>query len=138
MQRILRSIAMATALAAALGTSADAADFCIDEGGSIFVGQAFKVPGKGKCKTWKGFLLVPGLPVAISAGTGCTTSDGSALKLHVVSSRAADFSSSYITMPLPSLTGGTNDEIVPELSSKRTHFTGLTAAPCDPKKVPVP
>lgn len=138
MDRIFRSIALATALATALPAAARAADFCIDEGGSIFVAQGFKVPDKGKCKTWKGFLLVPGLPVAISAGTGCTTSDGSALKLHLVSSRAADFSSSYITMPLPSLTGGTNDEIVPELGSTRVHFTGLTAGPCNPKKVPVP
>src|SRR5262245_54111070 len=133
MKRILCSIAMATVLTTSLGTAAHAADFCVDEGGVIFVGQGFKVPGKGKCKTWKGFLLVPGLAVSISAGTGCTTSDGSALKLHVVSSRATDFSSSYITMPLPSLTGGTNDEVVPEFGPGRSHFTGLTAGPCDPK-----
>jgi hypothetical protein len=120
---------------------ARAADFCVvpvPGSGSQFVGKDFRMPGKGKCKAWNGILITSFSDVSVTTGTGCTSSDGTTLRLHLVSAREALAFNDYIVLPLPALTGGTADEIVAQFGSSVTHFTGVTAGKCDPKSIPIP
>ncbi len=98
-----------------LGGSARAADFCIQVqpmDSTRYVGKNFRVPGPGKCKAWHGVYLPSFAPVSVSTGTACTSSDGSTLRINLVTSRETVAFNDYIVLPLPSLTGGTIDEVV--------------------------
>ena len=68
-----------------------AADYCIatnggfGHGGSTFVGKNFVLPAAGLCAPWSGFTKTASSVIAISAGTGCRSSDGKALELTISS-----------------------------------------------------
>jgi hypothetical protein len=44
----------------------------------------------------------------------------------------------YIVLPLPSLTGGTLDEVVAQFGASVLHIDGITAAKCEPKNISIP
>jgi hypothetical protein len=51
-----------------------AADFCITETsppGLTYVGQNFKIPGKGKCKPWTGFVSLTAVPLGVPVHWYC-------------------------------------------------------------------
>jgi hypothetical protein len=126
---------------AVLGGTASAADFCITVSPpdtTHYVGRGFTVPGKGKCKAWNGVFLPSFANVSVTTGTGCRSSDGTTLRLHLVSMRETVAFNDYIVLPLPSLTGGTLDEVVAQFGSSVTHIDGISAAKCNPKDNPIP
>lgn len=136
--RIALPVALMLAL---LGSTANAADFCIVVNpldSTKYVGKGFKVPPKGKCKSWDGVYLPSFANVSVSTGTGCTSSDGTTLRLHLVTARETVAFNDYIVLPLPSLTGGTLDEVVAQFGSSVLHIDGISAAKCDPKAYPIP
>ena len=125
----------------AIATAAHAADFCITVSPSDptkYVGKSFKVPGKGKCKTWNGVYLPSFAPVSVSTGTGCTSSDGTTLRINLVTSRDGVAFNDYIVLPLPELTNGTLFEIVPQFGDSPLNITGISASKCDAKENPIP
>jgi hypothetical protein len=144
MRTTMKAAALATLLATLLPAAAwaGAGDFCIHPsiGGATFVGKKFKPPRPGQCRAWNGFLLLSVTPVAVSTGTACTASDGSALRLQLTSARAASAFVDYIVLPLPAATGGTLDEFLVGQSgtSPSFHLGGMEQVACDPKRVPVP
>lgn len=124
-----------------LGAAAHAADFCIVVGpndSTKYVGKGFKVPGKGKCKSWNGVYLPSFAPVSVSTGTGCTSSDGTTLRINLATSRNGVAFNDYVVLPLPDLTNGTLFEIVPQYGNNPLNLTGITASKCDPKDNPIP
>ena len=68
-----------------------AADFCIatnggfGNGGSTFIGKGFVLPAAGLCAPWAGFTKTASTVIAISAGTGCRSTDGKSLELSISS-----------------------------------------------------
>lgn len=136
--RIAALLALALAL---LGGTALAADLCISVNppdSTHYVGRGFTIPGKGKCKAWNGVYLPSFANVSITTGTGCTSSDGTTLRLHLVSMRETVAFNDYIVLPLPSLSGGTLDEVVAQFGSTVTHIDGISAAKCNAKDNPIP
>lgn len=59
------------------------------------------------------------------------------LRIHVISMRASVAFHDYIVLPLPALTGGTLDEIVPQFGTPPLHLTGIFASKC-PETEPIP
>jgi hypothetical protein len=74
---------------------ANAADYCIatnggfGKGGSSFIGKNFVLPAAGNCLPWSGFTKTATTVIAISAGTGCRSSDGKVLELTISSTDPA-------------------------------------------------
>jgi hypothetical protein len=135
------TLAVAAMVVAALAGAARAGDFCIQVGPSDptkYVAKSFKVPSAGKCKTWNGVYLPSFAPVSVSTGTACTSSDGANLRINLVTSRETVAFNDYIVLPLPSLAGGTLDEMVPQFGPSVLHITGISAAKCEPSNVPIP
>lgn len=58
------------------------------------------MPGRGKCKSWNGVYLPSFAAVSISTRTGCTSSDGTMLRLNLVTSRLGVAFNDYIELPL--------------------------------------
>lgn len=71
----------------------------------IAVGIGFKVPSKGKCKTWSGF--VPEGSNITTAGVGCTSSDATNLSLTLTSTSEVGewVETDAISLSLPAQTG---------------------------------
>jgi hypothetical protein len=69
----------------------NAADYCVatnggfGNGGSSFVGKDFVLPAAGKCVKWSGYVKTASTVVAISAGTGCRSTNGKVFELTVFS-----------------------------------------------------
>jgi hypothetical protein len=121
--------------------SARAADFCIQvqpNDSTRYVGKSFRVPGPGKCRPWNGVYLPSFASVSVSTGTACTSSDGSTLRINLVSSRETVAFNDYIVLPLPALTGGTLDEVVAQFGPDVLHIDGISAGKCTPSNVPIP
>jgi hypothetical protein len=138
------SLAAATLLAPG---PAAAADYCITFGGDpdiVFVGKNFRLPAPGQCKPWHGFLVrdFPALfDVSIATGTGCASSDGDVLRLHLGLVRENVSFQVYIILPLPAATGGILREYVTGQSGfgpSTTSLSILEGSACDPRKVRVP
>jgi hypothetical protein len=141
MRPLRRSIALAVLVFGLVAGASHAADLCIvvNPGDTTrYVGRGFAIPAKGKCKPWSGVYLPSFANVSVSTGTGCTSSDGATLRLHLVTARENVAFNDYIVLPLPSLTGGTLDEVVAQFGSTVTHIPGITASKCDPKANPIP
>jgi hypothetical protein len=144
--RALR-IVLATFLAIALSKAvAQAGDFCITQTGGLgltYVGKAFTIPFKGKCKSWLGFTTVIGVPV-ISTGTGCTTSSGTSLHLGITTPAPTDSAgviSDDIILPLPLGPTGTDAQQVLNASgvgSDKFVPSTVTGGSCFPSVVPIP
>ena len=129
-----------TLLSLLLG-AAHAADFCVTVSptdSTKYVGKGFKVPRPGKCKAWNGVYLPSFAAVSVSTGTGCTSSDGTTLRINLVTSRETVAFNDYIVLPLPELTNGTLAEIVPQFGNDTLNLTGITAAKCSAKENPIP
>jgi len=126
---------------AAIAPAAYAADFCITvspNDSTKYVGKGFRVPGKGKCKPWNGVYLPSFAAVSVSTGTGCTSSDGTKLRINLVTSRDGVAFNDYIVLPLPDMTNGTLFEVVPQYENSTVNLTGITATKCDAKDNPIP
>ena len=105
-----------------------AKDLCLTIGSGsppyLLIGKGFTVPSKGKCKPWTGLTeqgpTVGSSTNSPSAGTACTSSDGSHMNLTITTSfpSSGDFFLDSISVALPGLTGtdfnarlGTGDTI---------------------------
>jgi hypothetical protein len=120
---------------------ARAGDFCIlvsPPDTTKYVGKGFSVPGKGKCKSWNGMYLPSFAAVSISTGTACTSSDGTMLRINLVTSRVGVAFNDYIQLPLPDLTNGTLWEVVPQFGNGPITISGISAAKCSPEDNPIP
>ena len=68
--------------------------------------------GRGTGSTLPSFAAV-----SVSTGTACTSSDGTMLRINLVSSRATVAFNDYFVLPLPDLTNGTLAEIMPQFDN---------------------
>jgi hypothetical protein len=59
-------------------------------GGTTFIGTNFEVPAEGACAPWSGFTKTASTVILTTSGTGCLSSDGTALTVSV-SSADPDF-----------------------------------------------
>ena len=81
----------------------NAADYCIKvnngfgNGGTSFIGKGFALPAAGACQPWSGFAKTASSVIAISAGTGCRSSDGKVLELTISSTDPAYLGSGVIS-----------------------------------------
>jgi hypothetical protein len=112
-----------------------AKDFCLTINSSTYVliGKGFTVPLKGRCKPWTG-LTVQSNFNSPSAGTGCTSSDGSHLNFTITTTfpDSGLFFLDTITLALPALTG---TDFNVEIGSTPGSFSAVGAF-CAP--VPIP
>jgi len=121
--------------------NARASDFCITEStglGLTFVGKSFKIPGKGKCKPWIGFVKSgANYP---SSGTACTTSDGSEVSVSITTAPFDGITNSlvdFFSFSLPGL--GSMDASELPLGGSPTFASGTaTAGTCNPPKQTIP
>ena len=72
-------------------------------GGTTFVGPGFAVPLGGKCAPWNGFTKTASTVILTTYGTGCLSSDGTALTVAVSSADpeflgAGSIGSDYIAL----------------------------------------
>ena len=124
-----------------LAGTARAADFCITvvpTDSTKYVAKNFRIPGPGKCRSWNGVYLPSFAAVSVPTGTACTSSDGTVLRINLVSSRATVAFNDYFVLPLPDLTNGTLAEIVPQFGNDTLNLTGITAAKCKTTDNPIP
>lgn len=97
-----------------LAPAAQAKDYCLFDQtvpDYILVGRGFTIPAKGKCKPWTGFNAQGGQN-SPTAGTGCTSSDGSHLNLTLTTSfpqNGGDVEIDSITLSLPLQSGMSSD-----------------------------
>jgi hypothetical protein len=138
----IRVFVLALFVFAAIGVGgvAHARDFCLDEGGSTWVGKSFHLPRRGQCKPWNGYLITTFSNVSISTGTGCTSSDGTTFRLRVSSARENVAFVDYMTLPVPGLSGGQLYEWDVGQTNFGPSFTfsSLKQIPCPETNVPVP
>ena len=93
---------------------AQASDYCITFPSAPnfeLVGRGFTIPGKGTCGAWIGF-TPEGSFNSPSAGTGCTSSNGSHLSLTITTSAPehnGNIIIDSITLSLPGATGTDNE-----------------------------
>ena len=112
-----------------------AKDYCVNAGGSIFLGQKFTIPPKGSCKSWVGFTFVFA-GNSPSSGAGCTSSDGKTFNLTITTAEGSAGGAVFIdsmTLSLPAQTGTDNETVV---SSGNINSFSATGAPC--KRGPIP
>jgi hypothetical protein len=72
-------------------------------GGTTFVGPGLAVPAEGKCIPWRGFTKTATTVILTTYGTGCLSSDGTALTVAVSSADpnflgAGNIGSDYIQL----------------------------------------
>jgi len=78
-----------------------ASNYCIatnggwPSGGTTFIGPSFAIPAEGKCTAWLGFTKTASTVVLTTSGTGCLSSDGTALTVAVSSADPSFFGSIY-------------------------------------------
>jgi len=90
-------------------------------------------------RPWTGFFIATFTSdPSLSAGTACTTTDGTNLRISVTSSRASVAFTDTFLLPLPTLANGILDEIVAQFGPTVNHFTGISAGGCNPKTPPLP
>ena len=117
-----------------------AADFCLTS--PPLVGKSFKIPSKGKCKQFVGFLRT-GVPGAWTGGA-CTNSLGTVVHLTVQSLDNFGIESLRIDLSLPALTGS-GEDCVADTNVPGGGLSGgvctsfiTDAVACSPSTVPVP
>ena len=71
--------------------------------GTTFIGPSFAVPSEGKCTPWTGFTKTATTVIVTTYGTGCLSSDGTALTVAVSSADpeflgAGSIGSDYIAL----------------------------------------
>ena len=82
-----------------------ASNYCIatnggwPSGGTTFIGPSFAIPAEGKCAAWLGFTKTASTVVLTTSGTGCLSSDGTALTVAVSSADPSfESASDYIQL----------------------------------------
>ena len=124
-----------------VASAAMAKDYCLTYTGFSVeaVGRGFKIPAKGKCKSWIGFtggsVVTQNVP---TSGTGCTSSDGTHVSLTFTGSNPEDGGNIFIdsvTLALPAQTGTVYETVINNATPVRTTY-GMSGAPCT--KVPIP
>lgn len=125
---------------------ANAEDYCIDFG-TLFhriVGKGFRMPSRGRCKPFYGFVLDGLAPTTNAQVTGsvCVRDDGTKANVHVARGHT-EFSSSPVSsvtysgsLTLPAGTG-TLRVIFAQSGGVINTTYAVTAAPC-PTPIPVP
>jgi hypothetical protein len=114
---------------------AGAKNYCISgfpNGTFVLVGVGFTVPSKGTCKTWTGLTTQNDLN-SPSAGTGCTSSNGTELSLTITTSvpqNAGHIEIDSITLSLPKQTGGTNSTNIKTGVVTSFSGSGITGGAC--------
>lgn len=112
-----------------------AKDFCLTINSSTYVliGKGFTVPLKGRCKAWTG-LTVQSNTNSPSAGTGCTSSDGSHLNFTITTTfpDSGLFFLDTITLTRPAMTG---TDFNVEIGSTPGSFSAVGAF-CAPVSIP--
>jgi hypothetical protein len=123
-----------------------AADFCITEStfpGLTYVGQNFKIPAKGKCKAWIGFVSL-GAQAFPSSGTACTFTNGSELVVSlagVAMSILTMADAAYFQIDLPSMAVSIASDSqlgAGFVTNDVNNVPATTAGPCVPPVHPVP
>jgi hypothetical protein len=98
----------------------------------ILVGVGFTLPAKGTCKTWTGLTTQNDFN-SPSAGTGCTSSNGTELSLTITTSvpqNAGHIEIDSITLSLPKQTGDTNSTNIKAGVVTSFFGSGITGGPC--------
>jgi hypothetical protein len=98
----------------------------------ILVGIGFTLPAKGTCKTWTGLTTQNDFN-SPSAGTGCTSSDGTELSLTITTSvpqNAGHIEIDSITLSLPKQIGDTNSTNIKGGVVTSFFGSGITGGPC--------
>jgi hypothetical protein len=96
-----------------LASAAQAKDYCLFDqtvSSYVLVGRGFTIPAKGACKSWIGFTAQNGFN-SPTAGTGCTSSDGTHLDLTLTTSfpqSGGDVEFDSIELSLPGQSGASN------------------------------
>ena len=117
---------------------AAARDYCISGFANstyVLVGVGFTVPAKGACKTWIGFTAQNG-DNSPSAGTGCTSSNGTELSLTITTSvpqNSGHIEIDSITLALPSQSGETNSTNIKAGVVTSFSGSGITGGFCSGK-----
>jgi len=117
---------------------AGATNYCISgfpNSTYILVGLGFTVPAKGTCKTWTGLTTQNDFN-SPSAGTGCTSSDGSELSLTITTSvpqNSGHIEIDSITLSLPKQTGDTNSTNIKSGVVTSFFGSGISGGPCSVK-----
>jgi hypothetical protein len=121
-----------------------AADFCIIEStfpNLTYVGQNFKIPAKGKCKPWTGFVSLSTL-VFPSTGTACTFTDGSELVVSLAGSTVSILAmadTAYFQIDLPSMAVSISNDAqlgAGLVSGDNNSVPGAIAGPCPVHTIP--
>jgi hypothetical protein len=139
--RSRRRLATAIGLALLHVGVAGAADFCVEYGGVVslsgpykatLVAKSYRPPRKGQCKSFGGVKVYSGLDdKATVTGTGCTTSDGTALHLAWTEFHPGSVLFKRIELPLPLGPAGVAYRLdVGALPT--TYSIPPVAVPCDP------
>ena len=140
----MRNIALASALLVIASAAPARADFCLSTGFATWVGKGFRIPPKGKCKPWNGFLVTTASSIPrVGSGTACRSStDGSthlSLQFTDVRPLIQLVFLDAIELPAPPATTGTYTEFAMAPGSPMSQFSStLQVVPCAPKSVPVP
>jgi hypothetical protein len=116
-----------------------AKNYCIGGFGNpdfVFVGIGFKVPAKGKCTPWTGFVAL-GANLQ-TAGVGCTSSDGSNLSLTLTTGDQPQGWAEIdaISLSLPSQTGEDSGQYIASSSVSSYLDTGIVGAACSTNTIP--
>jgi hypothetical protein len=143
MVRSRTSSVLAIGIVLVLAAVAEAADFCVDlnlnGAANILVGKAFRVPSKGSCKAFSGFIQDTSRDLL--TGNACTDSAGSQVEFNLMGSPAGLGAVHAINLflPLPSLTGGGGEDKVLIGGGIGLLDNSLTAdkVACSPPVVPV-
>jgi hypothetical protein len=140
--RIVLACLLALSISA---VAAQAADFCIVQTGGLgltYVGKAFTIPAKGKCKSWLGFTTIAAAPF-ISTGTACTSTSGAHLRLAITTALPDDGAGVVvddIDIPIPLATGSDGQQILNHADGGSDTFalTTVVGGKCATPVVPIP
>jgi|SRR5208282_1369066 len=100
----------------------------------ILVGLGFTVPAKGTCAAWTGFNKEGNFP---TAGTGCTSSNGSNLSLTLTTGSKSFVEIDVISLSLPSQIGEVSGQsFAMSLVDSFGPISGISGGACSTKTIP--
>jgi hypothetical protein len=124
-----------------LAPAAQAKDYCLFDQtvpSYVLVGRGFTIPTKGKCKAWTGFTAQAGFN-SPTAGTGCTSSDGSHLALTLTTSfpqNGGDVEIDSINLSLPAQSGASNFNFLSGGTASSGSPFPVVGQVCNPTPIP--
>ena len=131
MRPFSRSIIFALGLLMTTASVAQATDLCVVMLGETYVGKKFTIPPKNQCKPFNGFQQADNF---FLTGMGCTSSDGTSLRLQF-SATTLGYTltlSASCSIPRASLSGGTcsGTEVFPSNAVEAFSASGVSASHC--------